>query len=145
MLASIEEVRYQKLPATVRRLARIARYLTFWKTERLDVLARTDDAVRELYQDAANVLDISLNQLFAMRRSEIEEALEGGSTGTHRGTCPKTARFRSRSCRLFDRSLCSIDEPKQGGGPGPVSRLDPRGNWGLSRERHWSGPDHHNN
>ena len=82
MLTSIEEVRYQKLPATVRRLARIARRLTFWKTERLDVLARTDDAVRELYQDAANVLDISLNELFAMRRSEIDEALEGGSVAS---------------------------------------------------------------
>jgi phosphohistidine swiveling domain-containing protein len=66
------------LPEDVRELGLLAQELTFWKTERLDVMALADGRAADLYRATADVLKINSDQLFAMRREEIENSLRGG-------------------------------------------------------------------
>ncbi|MDA0169575.1 PEP-utilizing enzyme [Solirubrobacter taibaiensis] len=59
----------------LRELALLAQELTFWKTERLDVMSLADARIAPLYMEASAVLKIDLDQLFAMTRDEIDESL----------------------------------------------------------------------
>lgn len=63
--------------ADVRHLGQLERELTFWKTERLDTFALADQIVRPLYEQAAEHLKIAYASLFAMRRQEIDDSLQG--------------------------------------------------------------------
>jgi phosphohistidine swiveling domain-containing protein len=63
------------LPEPVRDLGLLAQELTFWKTERLDVLALADSRAGDLYRAVADCLAIDVEHLFAMRREEIEDSL----------------------------------------------------------------------
>ena len=63
------------VPEPVRELGLLAQELTFWKTERLDVMSLADSRVSDLYRSAALALSISAEQLFAMTREEIDSSL----------------------------------------------------------------------
>jgi len=64
------------LPGRARELGLLAQELTFWKTERLDVMALGDARAASLYKAAADFLAIDTDNLFAMRRDEIDSSLE---------------------------------------------------------------------
>ena len=66
------------VPASVRELGLLAQELTFWKTERLDVMSLGDARAANLYRAAAENLSITTDHLFAMRRVEIDESLAQG-------------------------------------------------------------------
>ncbi len=66
------------LPPEARKLAMLAQRFTFWKTERLDMFAFADARAQSLYNEAANTLSLSLDQLFAMTSREIIESLRMG-------------------------------------------------------------------
>ncbi|HEY7950411.1 MAG TPA: PEP-utilizing enzyme [Solirubrobacterales bacterium] len=62
-----------------RELGLLAQELTFWKTERLDVMALGDARAASLYKAAADLLSIDTDNLFAMCRDEIDTSLEQGA------------------------------------------------------------------
>jgi phosphohistidine swiveling domain-containing protein len=66
------------LPDRLRELGLLAQELTFWKTERLDVMSLGDARSAGLYRSAAYLLSVPIEQLFAMRRDEIEHSLQAG-------------------------------------------------------------------
>ena len=66
------------VPASVRELGLLAQELTFWKTERLDVMSLGDARAANLYRTAAESLTITTDHLFAMQRDEIDESLIRG-------------------------------------------------------------------
>jgi phosphohistidine swiveling domain-containing protein len=68
------------LPGPIQELGLLAQELTFWKTERLDVMALADGRAGDLYRDTAGALALGTDHLFAMRREEIEGSLAAGST-----------------------------------------------------------------
>jgi phosphohistidine swiveling domain-containing protein len=67
------------LPEEARELGLLLQELTFWKTERLDVMALTDARVRALYDAAATLLSIGTDDLFAMTRDELTKSLAAGT------------------------------------------------------------------
>lgn len=67
------------IPEPIRELGLLAQELTFWKTERLDVMSLADSRVADLYSAAAGMLSLNTEQLFAMRREEIDASLVKGS------------------------------------------------------------------
>lgn len=83
------------MPERVRELGLLAQELTYWKTERLDVMALGDAQVAPLYRAAADALSIPTEHLFVMRRDEIESSLlqhaptvsEATRTGRLEGYC----------------------------------------------------------
>lgn len=66
------------IPEPARELGLLAQELTYWKTERLDVMALGDSYVAPMYRAVAEALSISIEHLFAMRRLEIELSLTQG-------------------------------------------------------------------
>jgi phosphohistidine swiveling domain-containing protein len=66
------------LPEPIRELGLLAQELTFWKTERLDVMSLADSRAAGLYSAAADALSIDSDHLFAMRREEIDRSLKDG-------------------------------------------------------------------
>jgi phosphohistidine swiveling domain-containing protein len=66
------------LPEPARELGLMAQELTFWKTERLDVMARADAQATNLYRAVSETLAIDTDRLFAMRRDEIVSSLRRG-------------------------------------------------------------------
>jgi phosphohistidine swiveling domain-containing protein len=69
----------QDLPDSVRELGLLTQELTYWKTERLDVMSLGDARGAEMYREAAELLSIDTSHLFAMRRSELEASIQSGS------------------------------------------------------------------
>ncbi len=67
------------IPEPVRELGLLAREFTFWKTERLDVMSLADSRAAELYSSVAEALSLDMDQLFAMRREEIDASLAKGA------------------------------------------------------------------
>lgn len=67
------------IPEPVRELGLLAQELTFWKTERLDVMSLADSRAAGLYNSAAEALALDANQLFAMRREELDASLAKGA------------------------------------------------------------------
>jgi len=67
------------LPDRARELGLLAQELTFWKTERLDVMALGDARAASMYKAAAELLALDTDNLFAMRRDEIDGSLEQGT------------------------------------------------------------------
>jgi phosphohistidine swiveling domain-containing protein len=66
------------VPEPVRELGLLAQELTFWKTERLDVLALADARAGQIYHAVAELLGLDVERLFAMRRDEIADSLRAG-------------------------------------------------------------------
>jgi phosphohistidine swiveling domain-containing protein len=77
-LAPISMETFDDLPGDLQQLARLARRLTFWKSDRLDAFSRADADVRPLYEEASALLDLSLEELFTMRSGEIRASLRAG-------------------------------------------------------------------
>lgn len=73
------------LDGSLRELGLLAQELTFWKTERLDVMSLGDARGADLYKDAAELLSIDSSHLFAMRRDEIEASIESGTPQVDEG------------------------------------------------------------
>ncbi len=69
---------FEDLPSGVRPLAVCAQHLAFWKTERLDGLFLADDRALPLFEETADLLRITPQQLFAMTRPEILDSLRTG-------------------------------------------------------------------
>jgi phosphohistidine swiveling domain-containing protein len=72
----------EDLPPKIRRLARLSRQLTFWKTERVDVMALSDALMLGHYRVAAGELGCEPQVVFAMTRDEIDSALTSGELQT---------------------------------------------------------------
>lgn len=68
------------LPGPIRELGLLAQELTFWKTERLDVMSLADSRASDLYNAAAAMLSLGTDELFAMRRHEIDASLLKGTS-----------------------------------------------------------------
>lgn len=66
------------LPEPLREVGLLAQELTFWKTERLDVMSLGDARAAGMYRAAAETLAIDTDRLFAMRRDEIATSLADG-------------------------------------------------------------------
>lgn len=69
---------FKAFPEEIREIGKLAQQLAFWKTERLDILSLADARVQNLYQTAAKVLRLPLDQFFAMTANEILESLKTG-------------------------------------------------------------------
>ena len=69
---------FEDLTPDLQVLGQLAVQLSFWKTERLDVLSLADSRAHDLYLEAAAVLSIPLETLFAMTCTEILDSLAGG-------------------------------------------------------------------
>jgi len=61
--------------AELSRLGELERELSFWKTERLDAFARADALARPVFEDAAAILGLGLERVFAHTRQELTDAL----------------------------------------------------------------------
>lgn len=68
-----------ELPDPARELGLLAQEFTFWKTERLDVLALADARVGSLYGEAAALLSLDISEVFTLTRDELEESLQRGA------------------------------------------------------------------
>ena len=66
------------VPPELRRLGRLTRQFTFWKSERLDVMALADARLLGHYRAAANALDATLEAIFGLTRDELDAALDAG-------------------------------------------------------------------
>jgi phosphohistidine swiveling domain-containing protein len=99
------------VPEPARELGFLAQELTFWKTERLDVMALGDAHIAPLYREAADTLDVSTDQLFAMTRHEIEASLANGAP-----VVPEVERSRRIDgyCLLLHGDKIGFYKPTQG-------------------------------
>jgi phosphohistidine swiveling domain-containing protein len=67
------------LPPFLRRLARLSRQFTFWKSERLDIMALGDARMLPHYRAAATLLDCPIEAIFSLTRDELDHALTSGA------------------------------------------------------------------
>ena len=98
------------LPPDVRELGVLAQQLAFWKTERLDALALSDFRATDLYRSAAQALDLTADELFAMTREEVERSFEDGGPGI--GSEVLAAR-REAYCLTLAQGSIDFYEPTQ--------------------------------
>jgi phosphoenolpyruvate synthase/pyruvate phosphate dikinase len=64
------------LPRDLQELGILAQKFSYWKTNRLDIFSLADSKIHHLYKAAAQIIGISLEQLFAMTRKEILSSLK---------------------------------------------------------------------
>lgn len=94
----------------LRELGLLAQELTFWKTERLDVLSLGDARAADMYRSAAGILGIGLDRLFAMRRDEIAASLRAGAAAVdERQLDERLAGF----CLLLDAQQIKFFKPSR--------------------------------
>lgn len=101
---------FSDLPADVVRLARLAQKFTFWKTERVDIMALADVRVKPLYEQAAGILGISLTDLVSMTKAEILASLSSNDIAA-----PK-AKLKQRQiayCLILYRGKIDFYQPTQ--------------------------------
>jgi phosphohistidine swiveling domain-containing protein len=98
------------IPEPIRELGLLAQELTFWKTERLDVMALADSRAADLYREAAAALSLNTDQLFAMKRDEIDSSLAQGSSVVSAETL---AERRAGYCLLLRNGEVGFYEPTQ--------------------------------
>lgn len=95
-------------PADLQELAHLAQQLTFWRTERLDVMALGDARVAPLYEEAAAVVDLSVEHLCAMTRQEIEDSLRAGAAVVDRDVREQRL---TRYCLILNAGTVAFYEP----------------------------------
>jgi len=69
---------FDDLPPDVRPLALCAEQFAFWKSERLDVMSLADSRAQPMFEEAADRLRVTLDQLFTMTSTEILASIDLG-------------------------------------------------------------------
>lgn len=95
-------------PPDLQELGLLAQQLTFWRTERLDVMALGDARITPLYAEAAGQLGLSLEHLCAMTRDEIEASLLAGTAVVDRNV--REQRLRAY-CLILSGGTVAFYEP----------------------------------
>jgi len=67
-------------PEHIVRLGELVRELTFWKTERIDTFALSDQIAMPMYKAVAEVVKLPVDLVFCMTRDEITKAIRGKET-----------------------------------------------------------------
>jgi phosphohistidine swiveling domain-containing protein len=110
------------LPPEARDLASLAAALTFWKTERLDVLALADSRLMHAYREVASLLELPLSDVFSMTKAEIAASLEDG------GAIVEDEVLRMRGdgfCLVLYEGSVAFYEPGTDGAAGEATPLHP--------------------
>jgi len=105
------------IPEPVRELGFLAQELTFWKTERLDVMSLADSRAADLYSSTAESLSLETDQLFAMRRDEIEASLVRGAPTVNK---EKLAERLNGFCLLLHAGTIDFFKPSRKPAETPV-------------------------
>jgi phosphoenolpyruvate synthase/pyruvate phosphate dikinase len=66
---------FKDFPTDIQILGLIAQRLTFWKTERIDIMSLADFRAWSLFEEAIDILRITPAQLFAMTQEEVISSL----------------------------------------------------------------------
>ncbi len=107
------------LSPRLRRLVHILEQLTFWKTERVDVISMADAKMELLYQATAKKLGLPPQELFNMTSSEIENSLKQGRLVVSREVLAERA---VAYCLILYRGKVAFYQPSKPDTAGLLSR-----------------------